>query len=430
VGAGKAGGRKPGPEKQAPEKARGLTFFTPGSHWPDCGNSCKKSRHIPVPRNRSIDYCGMTSPGYKAHYPFFVHGMLASGDVHAQLGWDLRFVDDPFQADIVVCAANKAEQFLSDERRTRRQLVIGVELGDSAFVQTPLQTLSRPEVLAVVKHHSWRFPRQLCKDPVKETILETLAVMRESPSDSERGSLPLGKVTQLLVDQGCKAIPDDAFRKVHTSIPSWLTVQMGSSWLKRIKHPRHPEKRPIDVLFMGAVSGNFRGAHRASLVAALKDIQQRNTQWRVLTTEKVGAESYGKAMSSTKLFVSPWGYGEWSGKDEEAILAGAILVKPLASCMAHLMPMYEPDVTCLDVRPDWRNLEAVISGALADPERLHRIQRAALEALQPWIGYNRALGSATDAFVQLLSNATSVAEGEFAKPWASRAGRAGKVRGR
>jgi len=284
---------------------------------------------------------------------------------------------------------------------------------------------ARPEVLAAVKHHSWRFPLQVCKEPVKETILQGLA-LRESPADSGLGSMTPGKVAQLLADQGCQAIPDESFGKVHTSIPSWLTVQKGPPWLWKHKHMRPIEERQVDVTFIGAVNGNFRKVHRAGLVAALKAIKQKSAKWKFYISSSHHSEAaYTKALSSTKLFISPWGYGEWSGKDEEAILGGAVLLKPLASCMDHLMPMYASNVTCLDVRPDWRNLEAVIAGALGDLERLQRIQEAALGALRPYMGYNQAFRSSSAAFARFLANATSIAKDEFAKPWTAKGHREG-----
>uniref|UniRef100_A0A7S4T0C4 Uncharacterized protein n=1 Tax=Alexandrium monilatum TaxID=311494 RepID=A0A7S4T0C4_9DINO len=394
-----------------------LTFFTPPGFWPSCGDACK-SRHIPKPKNHAIDYCDAQKSGYKNHYAYFVHGMLASKELQDQLGWELQFLDDPFHADLVVCAYSQINDFLNDKRRVRRQLVLGVETGDSAYVQTSLGTLSRHEVLAVVKHHSWRFRHERCKHPVKETILDALA-QRKGDKDFGQGPLPLGKVAALLSAEGCRAIPEESSRKVHTIIPSWLTVQKGAWWVKHVKHPKPIAERPVDVSFVGAVVGDFRKEHREGLLKALKGIGKRHRDWTFhISSSKVNEYQYRDVLANTKLFVSPWGYGEWSGKDEETMLAGAVLLKPLASCMSHVMPMYKPGETCLDVRPDWRDLEVVIEEALSDTDRLQRIQQAALPILKQFFGYDKALqnAQAVSAFARLLSNATTIAAEEFAKP--------------
>ena len=48
-------------------------------------------------------------------------------------------------------------------------------------------------------------------------------------------------------------------------------------------------------------------------------------------------------LAKQKLFVSPWGFGEWSIKDEEAIIAGAVVVKPAAAWLDAAVPIYKPN---------------------------------------------------------------------------------------
>ena len=42
-------------------------------------------------------------------------------------------------------------------------------------------------------------------------------------------------------------------------------------------------------------------------------------------------------------------FGEYSGKDLEAVISRAVMVKPLASMFTSYPPIYEPNSTCLEV---------------------------------------------------------------------------------
>lgn len=392
-----------------------LTFFTPHAvEWPSC-EGCGK---LPKPRNKTIPYCDVQKRGYKNHYNFFVHGMLANSQLHKRLGYKLFFVDDPFRADLVVCCVDGVELFINDTRRWRRQFILSVETGDQAYVQTHMRILSKPEVFAAVKHHSWRLSAQRCgkERPLKEEILKVLTRQKSPVPQSACGSICPSELSALLAARGCRAIKDQLLQKVHTAIPSWLTVQRGAWWTAFRMRAPPIARRPIDVAFVGNASGEFRREHRESLIKALTALQVKHRKWNFhISGEKMPQDRFARLLSVSKLFVSPWGYGEWSGKDEEAVLAGAVLVKPLSACTRHVMPMYDSSV---DVRPDWRDLEEALKLALGNKKALQKLQETGLQSLRPYLDYQAAWKNSRvlKAFTQMLANATSLARVEFAKP--------------
>eukprot|EP00951_Prasinocladus_malaysianus_P018730 scaffold150193_cov30-Prasinocladus_malaysianus.AAC.1 len=76
---------------------------------------------------------------------------------------------------------------------------------------------------------------------------------------------------------------------------------------------------------------------------------------------------YGKfleLLKDTKVFVSPFGLGEFSGKDYEAILAGALLVKPLASKFQSFPNIYEPHFV-IETKNDFSDLEEQVMPILS-----------------------------------------------------------------
>eukprot|EP00951_Prasinocladus_malaysianus_P022410 scaffold187690_cov30-Prasinocladus_malaysianus.AAC.1 len=95
-------------------------------------------------------------------------------------------------------------------------------------------------------------------------------------------------------------------------------------------------KRPIDIAFVGQVRGTGRDelgitAHRRLAVAAIRRIGKRHGLNVITVARVVPYKVYFQIVRTSKLFVSPFGIGEFSGKDYEALLAGSLLVKPLAS---------------------------------------------------------------------------------------------------
>jgi hypothetical protein len=63
--------------------------------------------------------------------------------------------------------------------------------------------------------------------------------------------------------------------------------------------------------------------------------------------------------SDTKVFISPYGLGEFSGKDYEAMLTGCLVVKPWAHKLWSYPNIYGSEYS-LDVELDFSNLEAVM----------------------------------------------------------------------
>jgi hypothetical protein len=67
-------------------------------------------------------------------------------------------------------------------------------------------------------------------------------------------------------------------------------------------------------------------------------------------------ETYISLLKHSKIFVSPFGIGEFSGKDYEAILAGALLVKPKANYLRAYPNIYDAKYT-VSTHADFHDLE-------------------------------------------------------------------------
>ncbi len=98
-----------------------------------------------------------------------------------------------------------------------------------------------------------------------------------------------------------------------------------------------------------------------------KTVRERLAKWS--PADRVSYREYVKEMQSSKIVVSPFGWGEINYKDYETFLTGGLLVKP---DMAHLETwpaLYIPNQTYCPYQWDVSNLVSVIEELLSAPQR-------------------------------------------------------------
>ncbi len=138
--------------------------------------------------------------------------------------------------------------------------------------------------------------------------------------------------------------------------------------------------------------------------AAVEKIESLSNRFRILAPKnRVNQDQYYEEMLSSKICVSPFGFGEICWRDFEAIICGCLLVKP---SMDHAMTspnLFIPGHTYIPVRWDYADLEDVCAKYLEnDNKRIEIVERAREElnkALQPAWTLNafKSLISATQA---------------------------------
>lgn len=124
--------------------------------------------------------------------------------------------------------------------------------------------------------------------------------------------------------------------------------------------------------------------HRNAAVQAMAALKDK---YRVhAPTDRVPQQQYLDEMLHSRIVVSPFGYGELCWRDFEAILCGALLVKPDTSHLRTVPDLMVPAETYLPVAWDFSDLEAVCAPYLADEARRRALAETArarlLDALQ------------------------------------------------
>lgn len=177
------------------------------------------------------------------------------------------------------------------------------------------------------------------------------------------------------------------------------------------------QSRQFDIAWTGTAYANDTCASRVAALDGLKKLGLKRG-WKIgLLGRRITFEHFRKLLFSTKIFLGPWGHGEWSTKDEFAALAGAVVVKPLAAYMEATIPIYSPGVTCIDVNPDWSDLEAAVSPYLTNHTMLAEMQRNAYDAAARFRMYRPATKhpNVVAKFAGMVANARDL----LRKPWPS-----------
>lgn len=122
--------------------------------------------------------------------------------------------------------------------------------------------------------------------------------------------------------------------------------------------------------------------------AAIRQLETLSSRWRVLAPrERVSQEQYYQEMLSSRLCVSPFGFGELCWRDFEAILCGCLLIKPDIGHLRTRPDLFVPYETYIPVRWDYQDLEAQCLPYLMDEPMRRRIAMEArnrlLNSLKP-----------------------------------------------
>jgi hypothetical protein len=159
------------------------------------------------------------------------------------------------------------------------------------------------------------------------------------------------------------------------------------------------EARDTDVVFRGSVPKDWIYYLRKDIEPALKRLEK---SYRVIfPTRRVSIDEYYREMRTSKICISPFGYGEICWRDFEAILCGCLLVKPDMGHVETNPDIFLPHQTYLPVKWDFSDLEEKCSFYLEHEIERQRIVDQAYHVLDNFYGG----GGIIKAFRHLLQSA-------------------------
>lgn len=103
--------------------------------------------------------------------------------------------------------------------------------------------------------------------------------------------------------------------------------------------------------------------------------------------ERVSIEEYYNRISSSKIILAPYGYGEMAPRDIESAMFGAILIKPDMSYLDTAPSIFEDGVTYIACKHDFSDLQEKIDMVLGNYEKfsyiIDNMRRRLIEKMNP-----------------------------------------------
>jgi hypothetical protein len=143
-----------------------------------------------------------------------------------------------------------------------------------------------------------------------------------------------------------------------------LAAQNGPDW---------EDSRSTDVFFAGTVVYPSAGVtcHRLMAVEKLNDL--KNVRKSIFAGRVLDHHQYNLLLRSAKICVSPWGWGETTIRDYEAMLAGCVVIKPRTDFLYTWPPVDERHyVPC---SPDFSDLQDQVDRILGDWDRYSAVRK-------------------------------------------------------
>jgi hypothetical protein len=184
---------------------------------------------------------------------------------------------------------------------------------------------------------------------------------------------------------------------LQTRFPDWMPARYPS-W----EQPDRASKQ-LDLFLrttsdMGRPTVSF---HRQEMVRVLQEAAQRNGWTASINGPRLSRKAFERAMASSRIMPSPFGWGEIGVRDFEAIFNGAVLLKPHMRHMRTWPDIFIEGETFEALEWDYADLESQVVALLADEDRQTRLvanaEQAFVDSISP-----AGMEAFRDRFVRLI----------------------------
>lgn len=339
-------------------------------------------RQTPRARGRRVTINVDIDPYYMDR----VAALVTAAPSLASLGFDLVFGSEG-PADLLL---------IQDKREAERRTQLGpwagpmivyerIDAGVVSASKKRRRLLCNPQVTHWLKEVTLRDPR-LHNAPLLESRLHLAMLEPDSP-----------EVTKPSIH-----LSDEILTKVRAVLPMY-TQDRYAPFREAPLMPWRDRRNPI--LCCGAIHSKVPALNRHRR-AALGIIQRHCSEYVTASGSVIPQPIYGDLVRNTRIFISPYGLGEYSFKDFEAIMSGCLLIKPDSRHVtSYGFDIYGADDRfCEFTRPDMSDLPEILDRLAADPTTAHSKAMGAAQALRAPFDFEAYARDLAAIFVESLES--------------------------
>ena len=140
---------------------------------------------------------------------------------------------------------------------------------------------------------------------------------------------------------------------------------------------------PYDISFVGKThySDPALERHRTRAAQALSALSASSVKVHLAITKTYSRRRYASVMRRSKIALSPWGYGEVCLRDFQAMLSGAVLIKPDMSHVTTEPPIYRANETYLPCQRDFSDLDDLVDRVVSQWKQFRELRERAYELI-------------------------------------------------
>jgi hypothetical protein len=190
-------------------------------------------------------------------------------------------------------------------------------------------------------------------------------------------------------------VPTEFINKLHLG-PGFFTSRKMLPTFTLSDKPVFSEKT-IDVHARLAVKGSdWYQAMREHALLMCNKVKTNS----IISSELVSFRQYWKELEAARICFSPFGYGEVCWRDYEAIMSGALLIKPDMSHIKMEPNIFIPFVTYIPISWDFSDLPEKIEYYLRNKEEREEITKAAYSVLHNYFQEKDFINQFSSVFSQ------------------------------
>ena len=168
-------------------------------------------------------------------------------------------------------------------------------------------------------------------------------------------------------EQPCRGYTPPSPRKREPVPPIEVIIPQQVPFIRRtdFRMCMTRNQRPLDIVFSGKTTymNPLIVDHRRQAIAAIQNLSSKGFN-TYTSSKRLSRTKYRSLLRRTKLFLSPFGNGEWSSKMYHVIAAGAIPLVPMRECEWEILPRLLGRVPICSV--DFQDLEEVVNSVLSN----------------------------------------------------------------